>query len=331
MAKTKRTIDEAQDELVEDSVSDNVDTSPVEGMSKTNAMSVMMKGLADADDWVAFFNAVQAQVGQHSKVIPDGAGAKNAASTNMKAAIKEDLEALFGDSKELSEEFKTKAYTLFESAVNARVAAVEIELQEQYAEALEEEVSEIEESVIAKIDSYLSYVTEQWAEDNAVAIEKSIRADLAESFVEKLGQLFVEHNYNIPEESIEVADMLADKLDTLEEEYNKVVNENIELSQNVELLVQDKIINDLSDNLTVIEKEKFKTLVEGFEIEDVDEYVSKLETIKEHHFGKKSTTKTGLITEEIIHDSEEEPKDEKSISDAMKPYVAATKKLQRSY
>lgn len=334
MAVKKKQVENSQvEELDEDSVSDNVDTSPLEGMSKTNAMSVMMKAMASMDDeqWVKFFEGSMAQIGHEADGVPSGAGAQNAASTAMKGAIKEDLAAVFGTT-ELSEEFKEKATVLFESAVNARVAEIEVSLQEQYEEALMEEIETINAQLVEQIDDYLSYVVEQWAEDNQVAIDRSVGAELAESFMAGLGELYRSHNYNIPEDKVEVVDMMADKVDALEEENNKILVDNIELNNMVEELSKELLIRDLSEDLTPVETEKFKVLVEGFDLDDVDTFVGKLETIKEHHFGKKSTKKnTQLITEEIEYTEDDLAAEQKqTVSPSMKHFVDALERTRRA-
>lgn len=341
MARTKKQIEESQDEefdsLDEDSVSDNVDTSPLEGMSKTNAISIVMKQMADDQDhWVDIFNAVQAQVGTFSQSIPDDAAAKNMMSTAMKGAIKEDIAAVFGDAKDLSEEFKQKASILFESAVNSRVALIESDLQEQYAEALEEELEEITEGLVEQIDDYLSFAVEEWAAENEVAIEHSVRSELAENFIQNLGQLFIEHNFNVPEEQVDIVEMLADKNDSLSEDFNKVYADNIELSRIVEELQKTTIISEISENLTPTEKEKFKTLSEGFDLDDdIETYVEKLATIKEHHFGKKTVfnnNNTRLITEEIEYSEEDlENENNKNVSPNMKRYVQALESTRSKF
>lgn len=333
MSKSKRKI-ETEEELVEDTVSDNVDLSPMEGMSKTNAMSIVMKQMANmqGDKWVDFFNAVQASIGHETDDLDPDLVNKNVASVAMKGAIKEDIAAVFGDAKDLSEEFKEKTLTLFESAVNTRVSLIESELQEQFEEALEEQLEEINESLVNNIDEYLSLVVEEWLEKNEVAIEKSLRAELSENFIQQLGQLFVEHNFNIPEEQVEVADMLADKVDSLEEDLNSVYLENIQLKEFISELKKNEIVNTLSEGLTEIEKDKFTTLTEGFEIEeDLESFVNKLETIKNHHFNKSTPlkNKTQLITEEIEYTEEEVAEENKpQIPDGMKAYVEAFKRIQ---
>jgi hypothetical protein len=346
MAKTKKQIDEATGEkLVEDSVTNNVDTSPLEGMSKTNAMSVVMKQMADmqGDHWVDFFKAVQAQVGQFSAPT-DGNADGNAASIQMRGdatkakfteSVQADLDAIFGNSKELSEDFRGKIHTLFESAVNARVAIFESELQEAYEEALEEEVSMLHESLVEKLDDYVSYLADEFITENKVEIERTIQAEAAIDFVQALGELFLEHNYNIPEEQIDVLEMISAKYDELEEAHNEALLRLIEAEKMIDEKSKREIVTEMSANLTSIEAEKFKTLVEGFELtDDVEAYVNKLETIKEHHFGKTTPGKTKLITEEIEYTEEQveaEAREEKKAANPnMQRYLASLNSTRKA-
>lgn len=345
MTVKKKEAVKAQDEkLEEDTVNGHVDTSALDGMSKTNAMSVVMKGMAAADPnkWVEMMNAVLAQVGNYSKSVPDGAAEKNKASTAAKGAIasavKEDLATIFGDNQELSEDFKEKASTLLESAVNARVALVEAELQEAYEQAIEEEVEAIYESMIDTIDTFLSDAVKKWAADNIVAIERSVSAELAEEFIVGLGQLFREHNFNIPADKVEVVDMLADKLDETETALNQSLIEGIEKDKKIDELTKGNVLSVMSEGLTDIEADKFKTLTEGFEIDgDLDGFVKKLETIKNHHFNKSTPkSKTQLISEEVTY-TEEQVAEEKKAEEAstvpanMKRYVDALSQTRRAW
>jgi len=323
--------EEDLDELEEDSVSDNVDTSPVDGMSKTNAMSVVMKQMSDmtGDRFVEFFNNVQAQVGHYADNIAPQSAGNNAASVAMKGAIKEDLKNIFGDDKNLSEDFRNKVETLFEAAVSARVAAEKAAIEEEYEAKLQEEVEEIYEGLVEKLDGYLSHIAEEWKEENEVAIENSIRTDLAESFITSLGQLYQEHNFIVPEEQVEVVEMMAERIDELEEQFNQTLIKNAELSEAVDTLVKETLIKESTEGLSPIEAERFKTLVEDFEFTDVDSFNEKLETIKEHHFSKSnSSKKTKLITEEIDYTEEEFEQEKKPASGPMKRYVEATRALK---
>lgn len=333
MNKAKKSVEAPADTIEE---ATNVDTTSLEGMSKTNAMSVIMKQMADMDKdtWVEFFNNVQASIGKEADLVPADAAAKNLASVSMKESINEDLSALFGDSKELSEDFKSKASVLFESAVNSRVALIEAKLEEAFETALAEEVDTIRENISEQVEKYLTAIAEKWQIDNEVAIKKNLRAEIAENFITALGELYREFNYDIPEDKIEIAEALAEEVDSLEERLNASLLENIALQEDVSILLKDKIISDLSENLTVIEADKFTKLVEGFDIEsDVDSYISKLETIKQHHFGKKTPVKasTGIVTEEISYGSEKEIKESTDVSPQMASYVAAYNHTKRSY
>jgi len=344
MTVKKKEAVKAQDEVLdEDTVNGHVDTSALDGKSKINAMSVVMKGMAsaDPDQWAKFADAVLAQVGTYSKGVPDGAAAKNQASVHAKGAIaqavKEDLATLFGDDTQLSEDFKEKASTLFESAINARVALVEAELEEAYEAALQEEVATIYEGMVEQVDSFLSDAVKKWATDNIVAIERSVSAELAEDFITGLAALFREHNFNIPEDQVEVVDMLADKLDETETALNASLIENIEKDRKIEELTKTNIVTVMSEGLTEIETDKFKTLVEGFDLDDVDSYVKKLETIKNHHFNKSTPkSKTHLISEEVEYTEEEVAKEKEventpTVSPNMKRYVEALKHTRNPY
>lgn len=337
--KKKVTADQIDEsEVIEEA--EGVDTSALEGMSKTNAMSVVMKAMSDmtGDNFVNFFKAVQAQAGKFGSGVEDGASAQNAASVEMKGkvadAIKEDIALVFGDNQELSEEFKAKATTLLESAVNARVAIIEAELQEAYTEAFEEEIGEVHQHIVEEIDEYLSFMVDQYMKENAPVFKRAVRAELAEDFIAALGQLFIEHNYNVPDDQVEVVDALAEKVDNLEEDYNKALLRIIDLEKENNNLNKDRIINVMSENLTDIETEKFKTLVEGFELDDsVETYIEKLETIKNHHFNK-TTPKTNLITEEVEYTEEEvenEIKESTPKSVGMKKYLQALKETQNTF
>ena len=324
MPKTKK---------IEENAPNNVDLRPLEGLSKSNAMSVVMKAMAvdDPDKWVKIFNAVQAAVGHEADSIAPDTAAKNAASVVMKGAIKEDIANLFGGDESLSEEMRAKVLTLFESAVNARVAILEADLQEAYDAKLETETEALFETLVESVDKYISYGVKTWIEENEVAIETTLRGELMEEFFGGLSELYRTHNFNIPNDQIEVTNMLADKNDELEEALNHSINENMELVEALEAMTKKDIINEITEGLTFVDKEKFITLVEGFEIEDVDTYTEKLETIKHHHFGgQPAKAKSKLITEEIEY-SDEVALEDRPVSADMKPYVDALKRTRTPY
>ena len=66
--------------------------------------------------------------------------------------VEEDVNALLGG-EELSEDFKAKAKTIFEAAINSKVAAIKEEIQKEYDEKLAEEVASAKDSLAERVDS----------------------------------------------------------------------------------------------------------------------------------------------------------------------------------
>ncbi len=172
-------------------------------------------------------------------------------------AVQEDLAALF-DGSELSEDFREKATVIFEAAINEKVSGVVASLEEQYEARLTEEVGAIEEALVEKIDSYLDYVVEQWVEENKLAIESGIKAEVVESFMEGLKGLFTEHYVDAPQEKLDVLAQTAAEVEELKAKLSASINENIELSKKLETAEAEKAFNEVSEGLAATQVEKFR-------------------------------------------------------------------------
>ena len=200
-----------------------------------------------------------------------------------KAKIKEDMDALLSG-ENLSEEFVAKASTIFEAAVIARaeevVAIAEAELMEQFESAVEE----IKEDLAAKVDDYLNYMVEEWIKDNEIAIESGLRSEITEEFIDGLRNLFVEHYIDVPSEKVDIVEGLAAKVEELESALNEQIQRGVEL--NKELNEQKKIeaIYTACEGLTQTQVEKLKSLAENVEFTTEDEFVGKIDTLKESYF-----------------------------------------------
>jgi hypothetical protein len=217
-----------------------------------------------------------------------------------KLSVKEDVEEMFAGS-DLSEEFKSNAATLFEAAVHARTIVEIARLEEEYEAAFAESVEEITEELTSKLDSYLEYVTEQWMEDNEVAIESTLRNELMEEFIGGLKGLFAEHYIDVPQEKIDVIEALAEKVETLEAALDESINENVELKRNMAEVEKDDILESLCDGLALSQVEKFKALAEGIEFDgDLETYGKKLVFVKENYFGAKKSVVSTNIEEETF-------------------------------
>jgi hypothetical protein len=197
--------------------------------------------------------------------------------------IEEDVNALL-EGEELSEEFQEKARIIFESALRSKVNEIRESLEVQYEERLVEEVQAIAEQLEDRVDSYLEYVSEEWVNENSLAIETGLKEELTESFLGGLKQLFEEHYVEIPEEKYDVLENMVEKLDDMETKLNEQIEKNIQLNKRLSESVADRIFDDISEGLATTQKEKLASLAESVEFESETEYREKLETLKESYF-----------------------------------------------
>ena len=202
----------------------------------------------------------------------------------MKKKMKEDVDSLFSDDSTISEEFKTKAATIFEARVLDRVTQIEEEIETKYASMLEEAVAEIKSDLTTKVDDYLNYVVEQWLADNEIAIESGLRAELTEEFIAGLRNLFAEHYIDVPTEKVDLVDELATKVDELEGKLNEEIERGIGFAKALVESRKNEITREVSEGLTTTQIEKIKSLAESVEFSTEDEYKNKIETIRENYF-----------------------------------------------
>ena len=230
--------------------------------------------------------------------------------------VEDDVNALLGG-EELSEEFREKAKTIFEAAINSKVVAIREEIVREHEEKLSEEVEEIKVELQERVDSYLEYVADEWFVENQLAVENGLKADMTESFLEGMKGLFEEHYVQIPEEKYDVLKSMVEKLDDMETKLNEQIEKNISLNKGLAEATADSILESVSDGLAATQKEKLASLAESVEFDSETEYREKLETLKESYFphkGASSTSKTETLSEGV--DSSPE-----SISGSMAGYL----------
>jgi len=205
---------------------------------------------------------------------------------DMKESIDmtDDIEALVSD-EDLSEGFKNKAKTIFEAAVSAKVKELTAEKETQLEEELENKVEEIKDDLTEKVDSYLNYVSESWITENELAVERGLKSELTEDFINGLKKLFEEHYVEVPEDKFDVVEELANRLDEMEDKLNEEVANNITAQQDIEELQREKIISEASNDLADTQVEKLKSLSEDVDFENVENFVEKVSTLKESYFG----------------------------------------------
>ena len=234
----------------------------------------------------------------------------------MKKKMKEDMDSLFADDSTISEEFKSKVSTIFEARVQDRLAQIEEETETRYASMLEEAIDTIKSDLTEKVDDYLSYVVEQWMEDNQIAIESGLRSEITEEFISGLRNLFAEHYIDVPAEKVDLVDELATKVEELEASLNEEIERGIQTKKSLVEARKNEITHVVCEGLTATQVEKIKTLAESVEFSTEDEYKSKLETLRENYF----PSGTKKATEAQLNEQFEETEEKKVIND---PFVAA--------
>jgi len=215
--------------------------------------------------------------------------------------VEEDVNALLGG-EDLSEDFKAKAKTIFETAINAKVAEVKEALEVEFQEKLDEEIETAKESLAERVDSYLEYVADEWFEENQLAVENGLKTEMTESFLEGMKGLFEEHYVQIPEDKYDVLESMVEKLDDMETKLNEQIEKNINLNNRLGESVADGILGDVSEGLASTQKEKLASLAESVEFESETEYREKLETLKESYFTSRTnspSSKTESLSEGV--------------------------------
>lgn len=199
-------------------------------------------------------------------------------------AIKDQLDLIFGES--LSEEFKTKATSIFEAAVIARVNHEMETVTKSLEESFAAQVEEFKETMVEKVDGYIAYIVEQWMNENQIAIDSGLRTEIAEDFIGGLKVLFKEHFIEVPEEKYDVIEELSAKAGKLEEKLNSSISENIELTQELSALKAQQVLEQETKTLARTDAEKLMKLVEGVEFDSEEVYREKVRVIKENYFPK---------------------------------------------
>ena len=238
--------------------------------------------------------------------------------------VKEDIDALV-EGEELSEEFKSKASTIFEAAVHQKVMEIASskvdEMEKEYQDELQEEIVTFRDELTDKVDGYLNYVTEEWMKENELALESSLKSEITEEFMGGLKDLFTEHYIEVPEEKVDIVENLFDKVEDLEGQLNTQVQDNIKVKAELNEYRKDKILEEVCDDLADTQSEKMKSLVEGVSYEDDSEnFEEKVKTIKENYFPE---TKKQDDNVEQVDASDGEEVSEPKMNSIMEAYSKA--------
>ena len=236
--------------------------------------------------------------------------------------VSADVDALVKD-EDLSEEFKSKAATIFEAAVNSKVKEAKKKMHAGYEEKLKEESEKAKGELVEKVDSYLAYVVEEWMKENELALERGIKGEIAEDFISGLKKLFEEHYISVPDEKYDVLEDQASKIESLEKKLNEEIEKNVELNKVKSEKNRTLIVKDMSEDLADTAKEKFNKLAEEVEYTNEEDFVAKVKTIKESYFGAKKEASSD-IDDVAVGESTENV----DLSKSMAAYTAAITKTK---
>jgi len=232
--------------------------------------------------------------------------------------VQEHVEALMSGEGDLSDEFKKKAATVFESAVKSKVRDEVTRLQENYDNEIEQGIKSNKSELTEKVDTYMNYVVEEWMKENELAVERGLKGEIAEDFIAGLKQLFEDHYVDIPDDKYDVLQAQSDKIAELEEKVNKTLDESIEFKKSNDDLTRNKVISEMVSDLADTEIEKFKGLTEDVDFGNEEDFKGKLETLKESYFPR-----TIKETTENIDNVETGPAQDIDVTDSMAAYSKA--------
>ena len=252
-----------------------------------------------------------------------GYGMKAASYKMKKEEVDEHMDALVAGQDDLSEEFKTKAATVFESAVNSKVKEIAEQMEADVQTNYEQDIAKAKEELTEKVDAYLSYVVEEWMKENEVALERGIKGEIAEDFISGLKKLFAEHYIDVPDEKYNVLEEQASKIEDLEKKLNEQIEKNVELNKDNAEKSRKEIMAEVASDLADTAKEKFAKLAEEIEWSDAESFKQKCETIKESYFGVKKEE-----AKDELHDVAAGDEANEDLSKAMAAYTAAISKTK---
>ena len=213
--------------------------------------------------------------------------------------VEDDINALIAG-EELSEDFQEKARTIFEAAINSKVSIIKEDLEKEYAKVLQEEIDSTKIQLTERVDSYLEYVAGEWLEENSLAVEQGLKAEMSESFLTGMKSLFEEHYVSIPEDKYDVLESMVNKLDDMEEKLNEQIDKNVSLTKRLAESKSDGILSDVSEGLAVTQKDKLASLAESVEFESESDYREKLVTLRNSYFPTRQVASTPSDDSEML-------------------------------
>ena len=301
------------------SVKDVVNAKAAKGDPMPVMSSNELEGEEISEDEVATDEVVAEEETTEDEVVAEGETSEEeiVEEEDYKVDVEQDVQALF-EGEELSEEFQSKARTIFEAAIKEKVSEIKENLQTAYEQALVEEVASVRDELTERVDAYLEYVADEWIQENQLQVESGLKTEMTESFLEGMKSLFEEHYVSVPEDKYDVLESMVDKLDEMESKLNEQIERNVALNQRLAESNSDVILADVSEGLALSQKEKLASLASNVEFESETDYREKLEKLKESYFPSKTSAPSAhseTISEGTQVDSP------RQVSSAMEAYM----------
>jgi len=252
--------------------------------------------------------------------------AVNPGSSVKPVVAREHIEEIF-TGQELSEELLDRAAVVYEAAVNSRIAIIEARLEEQYTTALEEAIDLIHEEVVESVDKYMTYVAEEWVEENKLAVENGLKSQMAEDLLLSLKEAFESNYINVSEERVDVLENMLDEIEELKTKLNSEFETRLELENTLESYKISELVGKMSEGMTAFEKDKFMSLIENISYSNLDDFSSKVEVLKETYFT--GGTPKNASAQPLVEDYEYNGESEKEVPSNMRAYAEALAKFSK--
>ncbi len=327
--KVKEEEGEEEDEDDDDDEEEVAESAPETPKTKAGVIQAAVEMLKkarkeDAQKLFAKMVAVDEKAVEEEASDKEEGYSKKAKAKVESVDFEEDLDALIQEEATLSDEFRGKAGSIFEAVLTSKLAQEVDRLEAEYVQNLEEEVSEIQTSLVEKVDSYMNYVVETWMQENEVAVVDGLRTEIAEEFMASLQKVFTEHYIEVPEGKVDLVDELSSQVAELEESLNKSTEDNIKLHTSVQDFERAEIVREHASGLAETEAEKLASLVEDIDFDDKETFDMKVKTVKESYFKQEVTESVDEVDSLIGHDTQTV-----DMSDAMSRYTQAITKFNK--
>ena len=338
-AKTEGKHEEEEEEEEDDKEESVKEEAPKVEIPKTKAGVIqaavdMLKAARKEDAQKMFAKLVKIDGEEDSIKSADAAMkvGKKAQDPKAKAKVEnvdfdEDLDAIINEEATLSDGFRDKAGAIFEAVLTSKLSQEIERLESEYAQNLEEEVSDVQNDLVEKVNGYLDYVVENWMKENEVAVTQGLRTEIAEDFMTSLQSVFKEHYIEVPEGKVDLVDELNEQVNELEDTLNKTTQDNIDLHSKVQSYERASVVRDMSEGLVETDAEKLASLVEDIEFDNKENFEIKVKTVKESYFTKEINESVDEVDSLLGSDAADE--NEKVVSNSMSQYTQAITKFNK--